>query len=108
MVRPGATGRMSCAGPVDVPLLVRSVLAGRVGGRRQREAEARAAEGRLVVRPDLSAMRFDDGAGDGKSHAHAAIIGREKTLKELREMIRLDARTAVFQRAAQGILASKH
>ena len=77
-----------------------SDLASRVGCCRQREAEARAAEGGLVVRPDLSAMRFDDGSGNGKSHAHAAVVGREKTLKELREMIRLDARTAIFQRAA--------
>src|SRR3954452_16184269 len=85
-----------------------SDLARRVGCCRQREAEARTAEGRLVVRLDLSAMRFDDGSGNGKSHAHAAVVGREKTLKELREMIRLDARTAIFQRAAQGISASEH
>src|ERR1700754_4853518 len=64
-----------------------SNLAGRVGCCKQREAEARAAEGGLVVRPDLSTMRFDDGSGNGKSHAHAAVVGREKTLKELREMI---------------------
>ena len=99
---------MSCAGPVDFPLLAPlreglgrvSDLAGRVDCCRQREAEARAAEGGLVVRPDLSAMRFDDGSGNGKSHPHATVVGREKTLKELREMIRLDARTAIFQRAA--------
>jgi hypothetical protein len=77
-----------------------SGLARRVGCRRQREAETRAAEGRLVVCLDLSAMRFDDGSGNGKSHPHATVVGREKTLKELREMIRLDARTAIFQRAA--------
>jgi len=56
---------MSCAGPVDFPLLAPlregfGRVSGLVGYYRQSEAEARAAKGRLVVRPDLSAMRFDD------------------------------------------------
>ena len=49
---------MSCAGPVArlVEGLGRvSDLAGLVGCCRQREAEARTAEGGFVVRPDLSA-----------------------------------------------------
>src|SRR6476660_6506984 len=107
---------MSCSGPVEFPLLAPlregfgrvSGLVGRVGCCRQREAEARAAESRFVVRPDLSAMRFDDGSGNRQSHTHATVVGREKALKELREMIRFDAGTAIFQHATQSVFASEH
>ena len=56
--------------------------------------------GGFVVGRKASAMRFDDGARNGEAKSHAGLLGREKAVKEVVEMVRLDAGAAVFKRAA--------
>ena len=68
--------------------------------RRQCEAETRATVGRFIVGSNVSTMRFDDGARNGQAQSHAGVLGREKAVKELIEMLRLDAGAAVFESAA--------
>jgi hypothetical protein len=70
--------------------------------RRQGEAESRATVGRFIVGSNVSTMRFDDGARNGQAQSQAGDLGREKTVKEVIEMLRLDAGAAVFESAAQG------
>jgi hypothetical protein len=45
-------------------------------------------------------MRFDDGARNGQAQSHAGLLGRKKAVKEMTEMLRLDAGAAVFESAA--------
>jgi hypothetical protein len=45
-------------------------------------------------------MRFNYGAGDGEAQSHSSVLGCEEAIKEMIEMLRLDARAAVFETAA--------
>src|ERR1700730_14851012 len=68
--------------------------------RRQLEVETSAAMGRFIVGSNVSTMRFDDGARNPQAQSHAGVLGREKAVKEVIEMLRLDAGTAVVESAA--------
>jgi hypothetical protein len=45
-------------------------------------------------------MRFNDGAGNGQAQSHAGILSCEEAIKEMFEMLWLDAGAAVIERAA--------
>jgi hypothetical protein len=47
-------------------------------------------------------MRFNDGAANGQAQSHPSALGREKAIKEMIEILRLDAGAAVFESATQG------
>ena len=68
--------------------------------RGQCEAETSAAMGRFVVGSNVSTMRFNDGTRNAQAQSHARVLGREETVEELIEMLRLDAGAAVFEGAA--------
>src|SRR5262249_46813477 len=50
---------------------------------------------------DPPAMGLDDRLTNGQAHAHPALLGREKAIEQLRQMIGLDAGTAVLDAAAE-------
>jgi hypothetical protein len=66
---------------------------------RQCEAETGAAACRSIVGSNASAMRFNNGTGNGQTKSHPRALGCEETVKEMIEMLRLDARAAVFESA---------
>jgi len=68
--------------------------------RRQCEAETSPATGRVIVGPNVTTMRFDDGAAKGQAQSHPGVLGCEEAIKEKIEMLRLDAGAAVFESAA--------
>src|SRR4029079_1245215 len=69
--------------------------------RGQIASDASATVYRFMVGSNVPAMRFDDGARNGQPQSDAAVLGREKAVKQVLEMLRLDAGAAVFERAAQ-------
>src|SRR6185437_12450149 len=65
--------------------------------RRQREFEGGAA-GRVRVRPQSPAMSIDDGAANGKSDSHAAVLGGVERLEDPLAMIGRDPRPGIAYR----------
>ena len=65
----------------------------------QCEAETSAAIDRFIVASNVTAMRLDDRARNGEAQSHTSILGREKAVKEVIEMLRLDAGAAIFESA---------
>src|SRR6185437_2846958 len=63
--------------------------------RRQREFEGGAA-GRVRVRPQSPAMSIDDGAANGKSDSHAAVLGGVERLEDPLAMIGRDQQPSLF------------
>jgi hypothetical protein len=68
--------------------------------RRQCETETSAAVCRLIVGANVSTMRFNDRAGNRQTKSHPGVLGREKAIEEMIEVLWLDARAAVFEGAA--------
>src|SRR5205807_5423313 len=60
----------------------------------------------VFARPQPSAVFFDDGATDRKSHAHAAGLCREEWLEQLLEVVRAQAGTRVPHRDAHLFLSA--
>src|SRR3954452_14346132 len=56
---------------------------GRRLGQRQFHPENRAVCAIALVDIDLTVMRLDDGAHDGKAHAHAMVLGRIEGVEDL-------------------------
>src|SRR3954451_24280781 len=73
----------------------------------QGEAETSAAVDRSILGFKLSTKRFNDGAGNGQTQSHAGILGCEEAIKEMFEMLWLDAGAAVIERAAQALRIGK-
>ena len=44
-------------------------------------------------------MRFDYGAANWKSHAHAVLLGREETVEQARKVVGIDTGPAVLEDA---------
>jgi hypothetical protein len=68
--------------------------------REQIKTETGAAQSRIVIRTNATAMSFENGLTDGQTHPHAGIFGCEKAIEKTREMLRIDARAAVLDAAA--------
>src|SRR6476660_2659242 len=60
----------------------------------QREAKDRPAD-RIGLHLDLSAVGFDNGAGDRQADAHAVSLVRYEGLEQLRRHFRCDARAGI-------------
>ena len=41
----------------------------------------------LVVRTQLAVMSFNNRAGNGQAHSHAAILGREEAIEKAAELL---------------------
>lgn len=72
-------------------------------GDRQAERKSCATQGRTIVGTDMTTVRLDDRLGDLQTKAHAGLLGREEAIEQMRQVLGIDAWSAIFDYAANGL-----
>src|SRR4029077_15948501 len=65
----------------------------------QIKTETRPTQGGIVVGANTAAMCFDNGSTDRQTQTHAGVFGREEVIKQMRQVYRINPRTAIFNGA---------
>src|ERR1700716_1597660 len=80
---------------------------------RKIEHKSRSTQGRIVIGSNASIVRFNDRLSDRQAQTHAALLGRKEAVKQMRQMLRVDARAAnpaqdeIIPRRRQNVAADR-